>query len=239
MRVFKREDIEHHPKQEFQVERIAFFSDAVFAIVITLLVVEFHAPHVTKDSTMAEVAQAIGRLKYNFIAIVISFILVASQWRLHHFLFKYIHSYTDIVVRLSLVMLFPIIFFPFTTSLLAESLVADQLFTLGMTYYLLNIAAASLSALIFYYFVFVLDKRITYDIPVDKRSRFLSHLLFTMLISVAGLLATLIFERYQPIMWTLIVVAVLRGITHRMVLNALERFFKKKKRKSQAQPARK
>lgn len=141
------------------------------------------------------------------------------------------------VVKLSLLMLFPIIFFPFTTSLFAECLVADNIFTLGLTYYMLNIFAASLGVAIFYYFIFVRDKRLTYEIPIDKKSRFLSRLLFSILISLVGLVATLIFDGYKPIMWALISVAVLRGLTHRIVLRALERFFKKLKRKSPHLPS--
>lgn len=227
MSIFKQEDIDHHPKQEFQVERIAFFSDAVFAIVITLLVIEFRAPHVTKDSTLGEVRQAMGNLEYNFIAIIISFIVIASQWRLHHFLFKYIHSYTDTVVKLSLLMLFPIIFFPFTTSLFAESFLAEKIFTLGFAYYMLNILAANLGVIIFYYFVFVKDKRITYDIPIEKKSKFLFNLLFSLLISSVGLLSAWIFDTYKPIMYVLIIVAVLRALTNKMVLRLLVRALRK------------
>ena len=61
-----------HPKQEFQVERLAFFSDAIFAIAITLLIIEFKVPHVTKESTYAEILGELSELKYNFLALLLA-----------------------------------------------------------------------------------------------------------------------------------------------------------------------
>ena len=44
-----------HPKHDFLIERIAFFSDAVFAIAITLMAIEIHPPHVNRGDTEAVV----------------------------------------------------------------------------------------------------------------------------------------------------------------------------------------
>ncbi len=113
---------EKHPKQEFQVERLAFFSDAVFAIAITLLIIEFRVPHITKESTFDSVWEQIVELRYNFIALLLSFTLIASYWIRHHFLFKHIHNYNKPVVIANMFVLLPIIFFPFTTAFFAESI---------------------------------------------------------------------------------------------------------------------
>ena len=53
-----------HPKQDFQVERIAFFSDAVFAIALTLLVIEFRAPEVTSQTTETDLWHGVLEMKY-------------------------------------------------------------------------------------------------------------------------------------------------------------------------------
>jgi len=95
----KNHDAGEHPKQDFQVERIAFFSDAVYAIALTLLVIEFKIPELNKNSTYAEVWQDVAGMKYKFFALVFSFVLIVNYWMRHHLLFKHIHNYNrDIVV---------------------------------------------------------------------------------------------------------------------------------------------
>jgi len=113
---------EHHPKQDFQVERIAFFSDAVFAIALTLLIIEFHPPHIGKESTYAEVWHEVKEMKFKFAALVLSFALIVGYWMRHHLLFRHIHNYNKAIIIANMAILLPIIFFPFTTSFLYESL---------------------------------------------------------------------------------------------------------------------
>lgn len=56
-------DSDKHPKQDFQVERLAFFSDAIFAIAITLLIIEFKIPHITKETTFDNAWEQLVELK--------------------------------------------------------------------------------------------------------------------------------------------------------------------------------
>ena len=110
-----------HPKQDFQVERIAFFSDAVFAIALTLLILEFKVPRITNETTPEELWQEIAALRFNLFSLLLSFMLTSAYWMRHHFLFKHIHNYNKQTVIANLMVLLTIIFFPFSTALLAES----------------------------------------------------------------------------------------------------------------------
>lgn len=114
-------DNDNHPRQEFQVERLAFFSDAVFAIAITLLIIEFKIPHVTKTSTYQEVLHELGELKLHLFALLLSFFFIGVYWVRHHTLFKYIHNYNRQIVVANMASLLPVIFLPFTTSFLQSA----------------------------------------------------------------------------------------------------------------------
>lgn len=75
------------PRGSFGVERMAALSDGVFAIVLTLLVLELKVPEVVEASRGAEeraLTLALVEKIPNFIAWLISFVLLARLWAAHH-----------------------------------------------------------------------------------------------------------------------------------------------------------
>jgi len=183
---------EKHPKQDFQVERLAFFSDAVFAIALTLLVVEFKAPHITSDSTFDDVVQQLFDLKYHFVAILLSFFAITNFWTSHHQLFKYIHNYNTSIIVANLLVLLPIIFFPFTTAFMAESLATIEgnfanpaIYLLGFKLFLINAFFAALASYILYWFVIVKYKELSFEMPKKEKIKFTFNSYFSIFILAA------------------------------------------------------
>lgn len=110
-----------HNKDEFQLERLAFFSDAVFAIAITLLVIEIKVPeleaeHISDGMLLDKLAHIIPK----FIGVIISFFVIALYWISHHRLFGYITKYDRRLLWPNLLFLITIIFMPFSTAFLSE-----------------------------------------------------------------------------------------------------------------------
>ena len=155
-----------HPKQDFQVERIAFFSDAVFAIAITLLIIDFKIPEVTKDSTYAEVWKQVLHLKYMFFAVILSFALIMNYWVRHHLLFRHIHNYNRQLLIANMMLLLPIIFFPFTTAFFYESTNNADVIIIPYRLFVLNNILAGATSYYFYYIVIKRFKEMAY--PMEK-----------------------------------------------------------------------
>jgi uncharacterized membrane protein len=97
------------------LERMVFFSDAVFAIAMTLLVIDIRMPEGVNSADMAaklvEMLPAIG-------AYAISFYVIAANWVAHHRKFTAIVAIDSTMIWINLVLLFLIAFVPFPTSLL-------------------------------------------------------------------------------------------------------------------------
>ncbi len=125
-----------HPRNDFLIERIAFFSDAVFAIAITLMVIEIHPPLVNRGDTEAVVWDKFREILPEFLGLLVSFWLIASSWLRHHQLFKYIDTYDMRLLLLNLWLLFTIILFPFSTSFLFNSLFSGGVSKLQVYFYL-------------------------------------------------------------------------------------------------------
>jgi len=99
--------------EELEFDRVAFFSDAVFAIAMTLLVVGIGIPHV-RD---AKIAHALSE-KYNEIfGFFLSFLVIGLYWLAHHRFFSKLIAVDVRFMKLNLVYLAAIAFVPFPTAL--------------------------------------------------------------------------------------------------------------------------
>lgn len=206
-----------HPKQDFQVERIAFFSDAVFAIAITLLIIEFKVPETTKETTRGELLHELLGLKYKFFALLVSFALIANYWMRHHVLFKYIHNYNRHVVVANLASLLPIIFFPFTTAFFYENNDYPEIVDIPLRLFMANNVLAGIGA---YYFYWTTIKRFKeYAYPMEKNDQHeFERKLLTMTISFA---LVLLLSFFLPFTYAVF------GLMPMAVLSLYERYFKK------------
>ena len=106
-----------HTRTQFQVDRIAFFSDAVIAIAITLLVLEIKIPPLGKDATWRQIGQQYGHTLFiQFIALCVCFASIGNLWVRHHELYEHINNYSKQLVRINLYFLLTIILLPLSIS---------------------------------------------------------------------------------------------------------------------------
>ena len=104
-----------------ELDRLIFFSDAIFAIVMTLLILEIRAPdNVPLDVAATEVPNLVWALWPKFFSYVLSFLVIGTYWIAHHQTFRYVRSYNRTLLWLNLVFLLSISFIPFPTDLLGE-----------------------------------------------------------------------------------------------------------------------
>ena len=103
-----------------ELERILFFSDAVFAIAITLLVLNIEVPDIPPDLVSEELPGRLLDLWPKLFSYVISFLVILMFWTAHHSIFRPIKSYDRGLIWLNSLFLMFIAFLPFPTALLGE-----------------------------------------------------------------------------------------------------------------------
>jgi len=102
------------------LERIALFSDAVFAIAITLLALEIRLPESENLWTDSQLLEQIAGIWQRYLAYFISFMVIGVFWMAHHRKFCLIKRYDNRLMLLNLLMLMVIAFIPFPSSLISE-----------------------------------------------------------------------------------------------------------------------
>jgi len=99
-----------------EYDRVLFFSDAVMAIAITLLVVDLRVPDLVLNAS--EELEADG---HKILSFGISFVVIGLFWLGHHHLFRYITALDRRLILLNLLFLGTIAFLPYPTALLSAT----------------------------------------------------------------------------------------------------------------------
>jgi len=102
--------------------RFDAFSDGVFAIVITLLVLELHVP-----TGKEQLARALGEEWPRYLGYLVSFAFIGGVWVAHSTVSHFIKAVDATLMRLNLILLLFVSFLPFTTAVLATHLFASIL----------------------------------------------------------------------------------------------------------------
>ncbi|NUW33934.1 DUF1211 domain-containing protein [Nonomuraea sp. SMC257] len=100
------------------VERVAFFSDAVIAIAMTLLALELPVPEGTR---LPEFVASFGEHRDEYIAFLLAFLVVGGTWLAHHKLFRFMAATDTLLLVINLVTLFALVLVPWSSKTLESA----------------------------------------------------------------------------------------------------------------------
>jgi uncharacterized membrane protein len=101
--------------------RLVAFSDAVFAITITLLVLEIRPP-----TDYSNLLHDLLALWPSYLAYGVTFLCIGQVWANHHVMFDHIRAADRVVLLLNTLLLMAVVFLPFATSVLAGALRSEH-----------------------------------------------------------------------------------------------------------------
>jgi uncharacterized membrane protein len=100
--------------------RVEMFSDGVFAIAITLLILEIKVPPLHSIHSVHDLVNSLIHLWPSYFAFSYSFGGILVQWIVHHNTFNHMYKTSRPFIYANGFLLITIVFFPFPTALLAE-----------------------------------------------------------------------------------------------------------------------
>jgi uncharacterized membrane protein len=109
---------EHSPGHA--LERLIFFSDAVFAIAITLLVIEIKVPHVELPARDIEFVAALAQMAPSFVGFFVSFFVIGAFWSGHHRGFLLARHWDTRLIMPNLMLLCAVAAMPFFTAFASD-----------------------------------------------------------------------------------------------------------------------
>jgi uncharacterized membrane protein len=105
--------------------RLEAFSDGVFAIALTLLIIDVRLPASAQIGSRGDLWRAIGNVAPTVFAFLLSFLVIFITWVNHHGILKLIDKSSPPFVYGNGLLLLGVVFIPFPTSLLGNFLLTD------------------------------------------------------------------------------------------------------------------
>jgi uncharacterized membrane protein len=156
-------------KKEFQLERLILFSDAVFAIAITLLIIEIKVPEISKEElSEPRILFDLRQLIPKFVGFLISFLLIGQYWIVHHRMFGFVINYTERLIWLNIFFLLAIVLMPFSTAFYSEYVLRSVI--TPVIFYSANIAMLGIINFFMWRYLSKPERRLTENLtkPMSK-----------------------------------------------------------------------
>ena len=118
-------------RRGFRTGRLEAFSDGVFAIAVTLLILDIGV----SGTASHDLGAAIRGLWPSYLAYIASFSTIGAAWLAHNAITEYLERADAAFVRLNLLLLLAISFLPFPTRLVAEFIRQDKAERVAVTFY--------------------------------------------------------------------------------------------------------
>jgi uncharacterized membrane protein len=109
-----------YPRGSEEFSRVLSFSDGLFAIAMTLLVVGISVPVISDADSVGDLADALNDRSEEFVSFFISFAVIGRYLVAHHQMFSLLKAFDRGMMNLNLLYLALIAFVPFPTALLGE-----------------------------------------------------------------------------------------------------------------------
>jgi uncharacterized membrane protein len=107
-----------HADSEREIERVAFFSDAVFAIALTLLAIDLRLPETGSVVDSASFLAALATVAPRFYSFALSFFVIILFWVGHYRTFRVVTEVDGLTLLVNVGLLFCVAFLPFPTAIL-------------------------------------------------------------------------------------------------------------------------
>jgi TMEM175 potassium channel family protein len=159
--------MEKQEPDKLTTQRIEAFSDGVFAIAITLLILEIKVPQLHGMDVTGHansLGSALLNLYPSYFGYVFSFLMIGIYWANHHYIFSLYKRSNHVFVLLNIFFLMCISFLPFPTAVLAEYITEPQQRQMAITLYALGLLLPAFSWLLMWLYAShnhrLLDKKL-------------------------------------------------------------------------------
>ena len=133
---------------EVSTQRLEAFSDGVFAIAITLLILEIKIPHESDIEKFGSLSWYLLNMWPSMLAYVLSFIIIGIYWANHHYLFKLFKRTDHTFNIINVLFLMSISFLPYPTAILGDFATDHEQGAFAVTFYTIGIYLPALMWLI-------------------------------------------------------------------------------------------
>ncbi len=168
-------------------DRLLAFSDGVFAIAITILILEIKIPKHSDLQAAGGLYAYLLHIWPSYASYIMTFLAIGIYWSNHHWLFTFINKSNHTFNMLNILFLMTISFMPFTTAILGEYILDEEYKNAAVTSYCFGYLLPVIPILIVYLYAVHKHRLVAPNLNNEFIKKMVYKLVFGMLLIMFAL----------------------------------------------------